>query len=335
MSSLNLDALKANLGNYYQENRNVLFTDMLLDLDGGLENNGITVMDDVVDEIPLPNLRVGDFLKPGDGTTNQNKENFTPTAGAIVYDSRKLKAYPVMGDLLIEPWKLERSWLSHNRRGKATYKDWTDIPFYEYLMAEILKSAKRQIRYATFQGVRNAAGTGFMDICDGVLQLRKQAITDGVLPTVTTGEVTEGNVVASVEKVAKALGDGFADAEAFMPVSRTVYDWYVGASEAQFGRSVQLNELVGERGGQRYIYVRGTNVRLVKEPAMGSSKALVAYTEANLHAGTDTLNDLNNMMFQVFNRSIKVMIDFKWGLNYALLHATSRPAVTNDVELPE
>jgi len=334
-SSVNLQALTDNLGNYYRENRPILFTDMLLDLDSSLANNGIVVMDDVVDEVPLPNMRVAEFLKPGDGPANNNKATFAPTEDAIVFDNRTLKTYPVSGDLLIQPWKFERTWLSHNRRGRALYKDWTDIPFYEFLMREIIKSAKLQIRNATWRGVRNVSGTGFLDICNGVLQLRKLAIAAGDLPTVETGPITAANVVAAVEKVAKALGDGYAEMEAYMPVSRTIYDWYVTASEAQFGRSIQLNELVGEKGGQRYVYIRGTNVRLVKEPSVGSSQALTVYGENNLHAGTDTLNDLNNMMFQLFERSIKVLIDFKWGLEFGQMNAHARPVVTNDVELPE
>lgn len=335
MSSVNLQALTDNLGEYHQEVKDILFTDLLLDLDGSLNNTGIVVMDNVVDEVPLPNLRVGNFLKPGDGPTNNNKASFAPTPNAIVFDNRMLKTYPVSGDLLIEPWKFERSWLSHNRRGRALYKDWTDIPYHEWIMREIIKSAKQQIRYATWQAKRNVNGTGFMDICDGVLELRKKAIEDGVLPTVETGTITAGNVVESIEKVAKSLGDAYDEIEGFMPVSRTIYDWYVTASEAQFGRSVQLNEVVGEKGGQRSVYIRGTNVRLVKEPAVGASQVLTVYGEGNLHAGTDTLNDLNQMMFQLFERSIKVLIDFKWGLEFAQMHATARPVVTNDVDLPE
>lgn len=333
--SVNLTALTTNLGGYYRENRDVMFTQMLLDLDGALADCGISVMDDVVDEVPLPNLSVNNFLRPGDGTSNTNKATFSPTSNAIVFDSRTLKAYPVMGDLLIEPWKFERTWLSHNRRGKASYKDWVDVPYHEWIAMEIVKKSKEQIRKATFQGVRNAAGTSFLDICDGLLQVRKQGITDTVIPTVATGAITSSNVVASIEAVAKAIGDGYAEVEGFMPVSRTIFDWYVTADQTQFGRTIQLNELVGGNGQQsKSVYIRGTSIRLVKEPAMGSSQVLTVYTEGNLWAGTDTLNNLNNMDFEKFERSIKVMIDFKWGLNFGMLHATAKPVVTNDVDLP-
>lgn len=335
MSSVNLDALNANLGGYYREHRDILFTEMLLDLDSSLANNGIVVMDDVVDEVPLPNMMVGNFLAPGDGVANDRKESFTPTPDAIVFDSRTLKAYPVVGDLLIQPWKYERSWIAHNRKGRASFKDWTDIPFYEFLMQQIIKSAKQQIRIASFRAVRNAGGTSFLDICDGVLEIRKQAITAGKLATIATGITTASNVVANVEKVAKGLGDAYSEIEGFMPVSRDIFDWYVTADETQFGRTMNLNELVGAQGNQRHVYVRGTNVKLVKEPAMGTSQALMVYGEQNLHAGTDTLNDINNMMFQIFERSIKILIDFKWGLQFGLMNATAKPVVTNDQELPE
>jgi hypothetical protein len=336
MSSVNLAALTTNLGAYYRENRDVMFTQMLLDLDGSLADCGINVMDDVVDEVPLPNLSIENFLRPGDGASNNNKQTFSPTADAIVFDSRMLKAYPVMGDLKIEPWKFERTWLSHNRRGKASYKDWQDVPFYEWIAREIVKKSKEQIRKATFQGVRNTAGTSFLDICDGLLEVRKQGITATLIPTVETGAITASNVVASIEKVAKAIGDGYAEQEGYMPVNRTIYDWYVTADETQFGRSMQLNELVGGNGQQsKSVYIRGTAIKLVKEPAMGASQVLTVYTADNLWAGTDTLNNLNNMDFEKFERSIKVMIDFKWGLNFGMLHATAKPVVTNDVDLPE
>lgn len=324
--SLNLDALANNLGGYCRENSGELFADMLLDVDQSLANAGITVLDDIKDEYPLPNLMVGNLLRPG------NFENFQPTQNALAFSSRTLKVEPVKADLMIYPQQFEKSWLALSRKKKGTMKEAEDIPFYQFIIEQVMKQIRHELRLATWRGVRNANGTGWADICDGVLKKLTDAATAAEIVEVTTGAVTPANVLDAVEKVARGLGDAYADQPGYVVVSRTLFDWYVSIKESDAGRSIMLNELSGatNAAGQSSVYVRGTNLRLVKEPAFGASQRIVAYTESNLHAGTDTLSEINNMDFQKFDRGIKMLVDFKWGTQFALMNAIHKPVSIND-----
>jgi hypothetical protein len=95
-NSVNIDAVVANLGAYYQENRNLVFQTMLLDLDNSLANSGIVVLDDVVDEVPLINMSSQSFLKPG-----HNKSAVTAATNVVSIDSRTLKVEPVVAKIEI------------------------------------------------------------------------------------------------------------------------------------------------------------------------------------------------------------------------------------------
>lgn len=324
--SVNLTALTTNLGAYCRENKNELFRDMLLDLDGSLKRAGITVLDDIKDEYPLPNLTVGDVVRPGNYTT------FTAKQDALVFDSRTLKVRSAKADLMIYPQEFEKNWLAHNRAGKGMMKDWEDVPFYQYIIEQILKTIKKEVRLATWRGVYNAGGTTWADICDGVLKVIADAVTAGSLVEVTTGAVTAANVLDSVEKVVRGLGDAYAEEPGYCVVSRTLFDWYVSIKESDAGRSMMINELSGNTNGagQGKVYVRGTNIELVKEPALATSQRIIAYTEKNLYAGTDTFSEMNDIKMQEFERGIKMLVDFKWGVNYALINTTHKPVAVND-----
>ena len=196
-------------------------------------------------------------------------------------------------------------------------------------MDQIIKQGKADIRATTWNGVKNVNGTTNLDICNGVLKLITDGVAAGKITEVTTGTITASNVVEMVEKVAKSIGDGYAETPAFMPVNRTIFDWYVSAPETQFGRTMSVNEMVGA-GYQQSVYIRGTNVKLVKEPSLGSSQRMAVYPENFLYAGTNTLGDLNNMDFQKYEWTVKILMDFKWGVQFTMLDSTTMPVVVND-----
>ena len=104
-TALNLTELTTNLGAYCRENRNILISKLLLNQDF---SEKFTVLDDVTDEVPLPNLVLSDLIKPA------NPSTFAPTADALVFGSRTLKVRGVKVDLTIIPQLLEKTW--HGKR---------------------------------------------------------------------------------------------------------------------------------------------------------------------------------------------------------------------------
>jgi hypothetical protein len=129
-ASANLTALVSNLGNYYQEHRDEIFSDVLLGLEPAFQAQGIAIEDGIADEVPLLNLSMGNILQPGDYSAT----NFTNDV--LNLSNRKLKVQPVKADLKFFPQDFERKWITHNRTKRATMKEWEDIPFYAVLHAE-------------------------------------------------------------------------------------------------------------------------------------------------------------------------------------------------------
>lgn len=323
--SIDLSALNSNLGAYCRENKDQIFADMLLGLEEALSKSGITVLDNVKDEFILPNIMVGDIIKPGDYTT------FSAGTDKIKFDNRKLKVRPFQGDLLIYPQQFEASWLTHIRKSKGTYTA-DNFPFYEFLVNKIVEKIQRELRFAIFQGVYNGAGTTWAAICDGLLKKITDDVAAGNIIEVTTGVVTASNVLAAVELTVRGMGADYKDQPGKCIVSTTLYEWYISTTEDNVGRSLRFNELSGDtnKPGQAKIFVRGTNIELVQEPAMGNSQRIIATTADNLFMGTDTVSEFNSIRAQEFERSIKLMIDGKIGTDYALANATYKPISVND-----
>ena len=326
--SINNTALTTNLGAYTRENLGVLFGYALLGLEEMFSNQGVTLWDGLQDEAPMPNVDVADIVKPMKITT------FDPTSNAIVFDSRNIKVRPFKVDLHIYPQEFERTWLAHNRKGRATMKNWEDVPFAEYIMQKIMERVGENVRQASWQGVYNASGTAVNDICDGFSTLVAAGVAAGNIPTVATGGITTSNVIAKLDEYPEALGDAFSTKQGYLQVPRKVFEMYTKADPTAVGRMMSISEIPGGNPQNLdAVYLRGTDIKVVKNPYLSHSDTasqIICTTENNLFCGTDTMSELNNIRFQEFDRGIKMLLDGKWGVQYALAHATHAPLIASD-----
>lgn len=326
--SINNTALTTNLGAYTRENLGVLFGYALLGLEEMFSNQGVTLWDGLQDEAPMPNVDVIDIVKPMKYTT------FDPTSDAIVFDSRTMKVRPFKVDLHIYPQDFERTWLAHNRKMAATMKTWEEVPFAEFIMQKIMERIGENVRQATWQGVYNASGTTVNAICDGFITLATAGVAAGKIPTVATGGVTTSNVIAKLDEYPEALGDAFSTKKGYLHVPRKVFEMYTKADPTAVGRTMSLSEVPGANNQNLdAVYLRGTDIKVVKNHYLSHSDTasqIICTTENNLFCGTDTMGSFNQIRFQEENRSIKMLLDGKWGVQYALAHATHAPLIASD-----
>jgi len=320
-NSLDLTALATNVGGYCREFKEKIFADMLLGLEERLAAAGITVLDNIQDEEVLTNMVIGDMIRPG------KDDAFAPTEGAIAMDGRILKARDFKADIMIYPLRLQKIWAAKMRNKKGAFKNLEDIPFHQFLVDEIVKKIKSELHKATYKAVYDANGDNWADICNGFLKLITDDIADSNIATVTTGAITSANVVSAVEAVAFGLGDAYKANPGFVQMSSTLYQWYITATEANVGRSMHFTEL-----SQGKLFVRGTQIELINNPDLGASQRIFAYGADNLFVGTDTLADINNFDVQRYDRSLKILVDGKWGVNYALANTTNKPISANEQE---
>jgi hypothetical protein len=333
-SSANLSAIVTNLGAYYQEHRDEIFSDALLGLEPVFNSQGVELMDGVADEVPLLNLTMGNILQPGD----YESTNFTNDV--MNFDNRKLKVKPVKSDLKIFPQDFERKWITYNRTKKATMKDWQDIPFHQFLMQQINAKIKEELNLATWIANTASGTANYTKICDGVITNLKADVATGDVTQIGDGTVIDNmNVVEILEGIADGITDANAGQMNHMYVSPSVARWYVRADTSTIGRGgVDFNGIPSTLNGEGFpeFVLRGTNCRIHPVPALSKAhtglaeEAVIVSVGKNIIVGTDTMSEINDMDFQKVDRYIKILIDFKWGVNYRLANAARRPIFVNN-----
>jgi hypothetical protein len=309
--SLDITALAASLGAYHREHRDELSAEVLLDDDF---TEDMEVMDDVTDEVPLPDLSLTDIVQPGIDKT------FNPTSDAIKFNARKLKVRDCKVDLLLEPWKLEKTWLGKMKKAS----DPMELPFEKFIFDYINSKIKENVRLkALWKGIYNAGGATPADIFNGFLKIIADEITATNIAPVVTGAITAVNVIDKVELTYDALGEAYKGVPTVMKCSPTIFTWYARRYRLDFGSNQDYN---GQPKKKR-ILIDGTQCELVAEPGFGTSQRLVTTRAENMVYGVDSAKGYN-VDVQKSDRQLKVLIDFKAGVEFKQIHA--RGLAVND-----
>jgi len=311
-SAFDISALNTALGAYFRKDKDVLISEMLLGM--GIEDR-MEVWDDVKDEVPLPNLGIDDLVKPANNTT------FTGTASSLNFGARILKARRWKVDLLLVPGDLEKSWLgSKMKKGTSN----VDVPFEQFIMDYIIAKVQENIRLkALYKGVYNAAGTTPTDIMDGLLTLITAEITATTVVPIVTGAITSANVIDKLELVYDGLGEAYKSVPTQMLVSPTIFDWYVRKYRLDFGGNMDYS---GMQVGK--VNIDGSLCTIVREAGFGSSQRVVCTPKQNIVYGVDSIGEENDIKSQEFERTIKLMVDAKSGINLKEINA--RALAVND-----
>lgn len=305
MTAITTSGLNAALGAFYRANRNILVRDLYI----GLKTDDWTVYDGVKDELPLPKLSIGELVVPGDNV------NFTPKTNVIGLGARILKTRNWKVDLLIDPAALEKTWLGYvNALGSRSEA----IPLEQFVIEDLIKRIQKDIRTrALYRGVYNAGGTASIDIVNGLLKLVTDEIAASNITPIATGAVTSANVVDKLLQVHDGLGQEYKDEMTVMPVNSTIFDWY----SRKFSPILNTN-LIGAGGAPvqngliNEIRLEGTNCMIKREVGLGTSQRLIITPAGNRVLGIDSMDDFTNFEFQRFNRTIKVLVDGKIGVNF-------------------
>jgi hypothetical protein len=312
-TALNITDLNTALGSYYRKNKDGIISEMLLGMN---VDQNFEVWDDVKDEVPLPSLEISDLVKPANDTT------FSPTANALKFGARILKVRKWKVDLLIVPGDLEKTWLG---RYKKKGSDPMDLPFEQYIFDYIIQKVHNNVRMsALYNGIYNAGGTAPVDIMNGLKKLIADEITATTITPITTGVVTEANVIASLLAVYDGIGDAYKNVPTQMIVSNQLFDWYTRKYNPISNTSLvvdDINKLSNAHLNQ--FPLAGTNCVLKREPGMGASQRIICTPKTNMVYGTDSFGEENNIKVQEFERTIKIMIDAKSGVNFKQINANA------------
>lgn len=302
-TAIDITELATNLGDYHREHRDRLSAELLLD-----ENfsDKFEIMDDVTDEVPLPNLSISDLIKPA------NPNTFAPTSNALAFGSRTLKVRGIKVDLQLVPQVLEKTWLGKMKNPSDPF----DMPFEEFIMQYINSKIKENLLLqAVYGGTYNSGGTTPVDTMDGFLKKIADEITATNISPVVTGAITSSNVITSLEAVYDSLGEAYKNVPTELKVNTQIFDWYNRKYRTDYGAN---NNYDGMKKGR--ILLDGTNCEVVREPGLGTSQRTIATVKENMVMGVDSMGGYN-VDIQKFDRTIKILVDFKAGVEFKEIHA--------------
>jgi hypothetical protein len=306
--SLNINALVATLGAFHRENRDILISEILLDQSF---QEKFEILDDVTDQVPLPSLALADLLRPA------NPAAFTPTLNALNFGARILQTRPMKVDLQIIPQIMEQTWLGRMKSSKDPF----DMPFEAFIMQYIAQKTKENLHLqGLFRGIYNPIGVLPIDTMDGFLTLL--ALNIPPIVPVVTGVINAGNVIASLEMVYDRLGEAYKNVPTQMFVSPAIFDMYGRAYRQVFNGSPIYSGIKRDR-----VTLDGTLCEVVREPGLGASQRVICSPKDNFVLGVNTIEDYF-IDIQKFDRTIKILIDLKAGVNFKEIHG--RALAIND-----
>lgn len=308
-SSIDITELATKLGDYFREHRDVLVSETLLSDDF---RDRFEVMDGVGDEVPLPNLSITSIVKPANPLT------FSPTSNALKFGARTLKVRGMKIDLQLVPEVLMKTWLGKLKKPD----DILQMPFEAFVMNYIMEKAREDIYLnAIYSGVYNAAGTTPGATMNGYKKIIADEITATNITPVVTGAISSTNIIDKVEQTYDALGEAYKGKPSEMKAAPVLFDWYNRRYRGEHGAN---NNYEGMKRGR--VLIDGTNCELVREPALAGSQRLICTPKENMVWGSNSKDFVFD--FQKFERTIKVLGDFKGGVEFKEIHA--RALAVND-----
>lgn len=308
-TSISVTALNTALGAYLREHKDILISETLLDVPF---EDKFEVWDDVKDEVPMPRLTITDIVKPG-----LDKSTFSGTANALAFGARIGKVRDCKVDLVLIPLVLEKTWLGiKNKKGVGGEKQ-LQMPFEEYIFRYIIKKAKENIHLnAIYKGIYNAAGTTPIDTMDGMLKMIADEITAGSMTPIVTGAITSANVYDKLLLVYDGLDEAYKQGPTQMTVSSQVFDWYI----RKFNPIVNTSLVGADALGMQDIPLLnmaplyGTNCTIKREAGVGTSQRVWVTQKENQVYMVDSLSDSGEIMTQIHDRTIRLYMDFKTGV---------------------
>jgi hypothetical protein len=121
--------------------------------------------------------------------------------------------------------------------------------------------------------------------------------------------ITASNAFDQFKLIRDKIAPEYRSKEMLCLCSVGVKDFYLSDYQATVG-AIPYNT------GYDQVYLEGTRAKIVAVPGMGSSQRVIITPKENLVYGYDVDGPSSSIITQEFNRTIKVMGDFRAGVNF-------------------
>lgn len=236
---------------------------------------------------------------------------FAPVADALEFKPRNLVVADAKVDLKIIPKDFEGTYLGmYRKKGQ----DPMDLPFEGYILKSALDKIKSEMEYAIWRAEIPNLPTStdkLIKLFDGIQVIIQDEITATNLTATTTGALTSSNAVAAVESVYAALGDAYLGRSVDVFLSPKDRIKFVQDYRDKYGKYYEAPD------GSVELEVGTANVHIL--PGVPENCILITPKE-NIHYGYDADWDSNTFNFEQEDRSIKMWMDFKIGVNFGIVN---------------
>lgn len=198
------------------------------------------------------------------------------TGNGVKFTARTLTVYNSKWDYDYDPEEFRNTYLASNPQS----------PFVQASAEQLAKEYLAGINNSTlYLGVRNAAGTGAVDICNGWGTIIAAEIVATTLTPVATGAITSANAVTKFEQMVSALPTWMREREEGFLIycSYSNFDNYRTHYRT-------LNGFGFDKEATGKYKLDNVNGYIVPVSFMNSSARLIATIENNLVFGTDVEN---------------------------------------------
>lgn len=192
------------------------------------------------------------------------------TNGATFTD-RVLTAYQSKWDYDFDAEEFRNTYLAND----------PGAPFYEAALDQVSSEFLDQLlRLTIYSGIRNAAGTGAADICNGWGKIIADEITATTLSPVVTGAITDANGVDKFELMVTNVPSWMREKGFIIYCSYAKFDNYRKHYRTSFNFQFDKN-------AEGRYKLDNVNAEIRPVAWMGTSSRLIATVENNLVFGTD------------------------------------------------
>lgn len=267
----------------------------------------------VVDQWTLGAVFMNSIVQPGDKEISGVL--FQPTNNAVQPKPRIGTVKPCKVDLKFTSKDINQMWKSYlgEIRGK-TPAQILEMPIEGFVFTLILRKIKEDVRKkALYKGILNASGTAPQDIFNGFNKLIADNITSGEIPAgnvLAGAAITSSNAVAQVNAVAALVPEDYWDEEMVIicspRVKKAYDDNYLALNKNLPIASDSVKK--GQHDLDRTAFVFRPEIGLI-----GSDRIIIT-PRFNLELGMQGEGDLSNLEVEKAERILKIMADFKLGV---------------------
>jgi hypothetical protein len=235
---------------------------------------------------------------------------FAPLSNAMAFVPRNLEVVNAKVDLKIIPKDFEGSYLGMARqKGQDSY----DLPFEGRILERVLSKVAQEMELAFWRGEAAAvpAGTDKLSaLFDGVQAVIAAEIDATNLTPVTTGTLSNTNIVGKVEQCHSTLGSAYLNTTVDIFLSPKDKIKFIQDYRERYGKFVAAAD------GSISLETGMANIHVL--PGVPENCILVTPKE-NLHYGYDGPMDHTFINFETEDRAIKMWMDFNMGFNFGIV----------------